>query len=537
MPGTYWASTFECSSGPNSIYNWFNNIFNSAGYPANWWVGATYVAIDRATGTSFGSGTITASTANTGSTGTVFSLNPALSRPCTPSTETPNYSIGDVIIVRLNAKNKNFTPNQLNSGICSSATWNTSDTSPASTNTQQSLECLSGASAVWAMDQVLLNATNPNGALASTYVPWINLNGTYTATFKAKCLSAGCSIGVSLARSEGTTYVNYTTVSPAFNATPGAGWQTFYCNLSGCNTSSSTTFTASETGSQTSGLYFVQGCTGTCLVQDADVIEGSTMAGNTTVFRDAVVYELEKIHPGSIRYMDGTQWCSDVADQIAATGNRRWCGASEYVNWLEGPPIGYNDVLALANAVGSDAWISVGLLNQASDWTTLINWLNSSGWISTFAASGHKIYLEDGNEAWNTGVPATLYQGNGTAYGYTLGLNMAAAKSASGYNSSVIKLVGDSWNAGTQGYSAWGWLALTMQAAGCTLSSRTNCPDLVDNAPYTLNYLANSMTATPARVCPPRERRFLTNGQRFPTSIQLPPHQPMRPRFTSISSM
>src|SRR5450631_1793624 len=23
MPGTYWASTFECSGGPNSIYNWF----------------------------------------------------------------------------------------------------------------------------------------------------------------------------------------------------------------------------------------------------------------------------------------------------------------------------------------------------------------------------------------------------------------------------------------------------------------------------------------------------------------------------------
>ena len=46
---------------------------------------------------------------------------------------------------------------------------------------------------------------------------------------------------------------------------------------------------------------------------------------------------------------------------------------------------------------------------------------------------GHKIYLEDGNEAWNSGMGATLYHGNGMAYGYTLGPNMAAAKSAEGY--------------------------------------------------------------------------------------------------------
>ncbi len=161
------------------------------------------------------------------------------------------------------------------------------------------------------------------------------------------------------------------------------------------------------------------------------------------------------------------------------------------MNWLEGPPIGYNDVLALANFIGSDAWISVGLLNQASDWTTLINWLNSSGWTSTFAASGHKIYLEDGNEAWNTGVPATLFQGNGLAYGYTLGLNMAAAKAASGYNGVVIKLVADGWATGTQGYGPYGWIALTMQAARCNFSSKASCPDFIDSAPYTLNYLAS----------------------------------------------
>ncbi|MDP9051523.1 MAG: chitobiase/beta-hexosaminidase C-terminal domain-containing protein [Acidobacteriota bacterium] len=478
MPGTYWASTFQCSpGGPNTTTSWYNNITNSNGYPDNWWVGATFVAINSSTGTSYGSGTITASTANTGSSGTTFTLSPAISSAC-------NASQSDVLIVRLSAANSNYSPNQMNAGICASATWNTADTSPSSTNTIQSLETPNGCRSYFSMDQVLLNATNTNSTLAGTYVPWINLNGTYTATFKAKCLVSGCSIGYNVGRIGSASYVATTTVNPVYNPTPGQGWTTYTKG-----------FTATETGSQTTSLSFGLVCNGTCLIQDVDVIEGSTMAANSTVFRDAVVYELQKIHPGSIRYMDGTQWCSDVEDQIASTGNRRWCGASEYVNWLEGPPIGYNDILSLANLIGSDAWISVGLLNQASDWTTLVNWLNTSGWTSTFAASGHKIYLEDGNEAWNTGVPATLFQGNGTAYGYTLGRNMAAAKAASGYNSGVIKLVANGWAAGTQGYGAYGWLAITMQAAGCTSSSGPSCPDLIDTAPYTLDYLGSFDTS------------------------------------------
>ena len=39
----------------------------------------------------------------------------------------------------------------------------------------------------------------------------------------------------------------------------------------------------------------------------------------------------------------------DVADEIAATGNRRWCGASDYLGPGCRPPMGYNDVLALGN--------------------------------------------------------------------------------------------------------------------------------------------------------------------------------------------
>jgi len=468
MPGQYFATTFSCNSGgTQSTTNWYNNIVDGSGFPPNFWVGASFVAINAGNGTSYGSGTITASTSNV-SSGANLTLSPAISSACSPSNN-------DVLIVRLNAQNTLEPPTfALNGNVCPGATWDVGDTSPASTNTYQSLKMPTGCGLTFYIDATVSNRTNTN-SYGSTQVNFINLNGSYNATFKAKCAVSGCSLNFSVVRLGGTNFVGSTTVNPSYNTTPGVGWTTY-----------NYPFTGSETGSQSTSVSYAFTCTGTCLLQDADVVEGSTLAGNTTVFRDAVVYALEKIHPGSIRYMDSSQWCSDVADEIAATGNRRWCGASAYLPQNAGQAIGYNDVLALGNIIGSDVLISVGQLNGASDWTTLINWLSSSGWISTYAAAGHKIYLEDGNENWNS-VSASIYNGNGTAYGYTLGLNVAAAKAASGYKSSVIKLVGNSWVAPNQGYGAFGWIQNTLTTAHRTAS--TGLPDYVDNAPYMLNYL------------------------------------------------
>jgi hypothetical protein len=469
FPGTYAGATYVCSSdGSNSTTEWYNNITDASGYAANFWAGASYVAINAAKGTSYGSGTVTASTSNKGSKGITFTLTPALNAPCSPSQN-------DVLIVRQMGPNGVLAPNQLLK-VCSGATWNTSDTSPYSTNTQQSLEMPTGCGLTFYLDATVANRTNTNASLAAQQVNFINLNGSYNATFKAKCASSGCSVTFNLGRFGSPGYIGTTTVNPSYSAAAGAGWTTY-----------NYPFTASETGNQSSTIGFTFSCTGACLMQDADVIEGSTLADNTTEFRDAVVYELQKIHPGSIRYMDASQWCSDVADEIAPTGNRRWCGGNEYIPGV-GPPIGYNDVLALANSVGSDVLISVGMLNQPSDWSMLIQWLNTSGWISKYTASGHKIYLEDGNEAWNSGVMPSLYYGNGMAYGSTVGPNMAAAKSASGYNSNIIKLVANGWGAPNQGYGPWGWVHNVLTLAQATPNG---LPDFVDEAPYALSYLGN----------------------------------------------
>jgi hypothetical protein len=469
FPGTYAGATYPCSGGgSNTTTTWYDSITDPSGFPANFWAGSNYVAINAATGTSYGSGVVTASTSNTGTTGITFTLSPALSAACNPSQN-------DVLIVRQTAATTLFAPNQL-LNVCSGASWDTSDTSPSSSNTQRSLQMPTGCGLTFYIDATVSNRTNTNGQGGSTQVNFININGSYAATFKAKCLVAGCSVNFSLGRLGGTTYVANTTVSPGFSTTPGVEWTTY-----------DFPFTASETGVQDQTVGYSFTCTGSCLLQDVDVVEGSTLPGNTTAFRDAVVYELQMLHPGSIRYMDASQWCSDVADEIASTGNRRWCGASSWTPGV-GQAMGYNDVLELANFLNTDVLISVGQLNQPSDWAMLVNWLSSSGWISKYAASGHTIYLEDGNEAWNSGVGSTLFYGNGYAYGYTLGPNMAAAKSATGYDPHVIKLVGNSWAAPNQGYGQFGWVHNVL-----TIAQRTpnGLPDFLDDAPYTLNYVGN----------------------------------------------
>jgi hypothetical protein len=476
MPSGYWQSSWTCATGgpANSTTNWYTNVTNgSQAYPAGFFVGATFIAKSAATGATLGAGTITASTANTGATGISFTLSPAISSVC-------NASNNDVLVVKLTAQNTLAAPNQILPDVCGGATFNSSDTSPASTNTTQSLQMPNGCTLQSGVDQTLGNLTNANSTLAAASSVYLNLNGSYTLTFKAKCPVSTCSLAYNFGR-VGSAALTSGTVTPTVNSTPGAGWTTY-----------SFSFTGSETGSQTSTAMLDFTSTGTVLMQDADVIEGSTLAGNTTAFRDSVVRKLQALHPGSIRYMDGANWCSDVADEIGPTGNRRWCSMNNFVAYALNPPLGYNDVLALCNFIGSDCWITVGQFNLPADWTTLITWLSTSGWTSTFASAGHKIYLEEGNEAWNTGAVGGLWMGNGPVYGSFLGPNMAAAKAATGYNSSVIKLVGDSFAAPNQGDGQYGWVQNVLTAAQAT---KNGLPDFVDNAPYMLDSLGSITTS------------------------------------------
>ena len=51
FPGTYAGATYPCSGGgSNTTTTWYNSITDASGYPANFWAGASFVAINAATG-------------------------------------------------------------------------------------------------------------------------------------------------------------------------------------------------------------------------------------------------------------------------------------------------------------------------------------------------------------------------------------------------------------------------------------------------------------------------------------------------------
>ena len=486
MQSAYWQSSYTCTAGgTNDATHWYNNATDTGGYPANFWVGATYIAVNASNGTSYGTGTITASTANTGSTGIQFTLGTPLSSACSTSEQ-------DMLIVKFtNAPQGLITPQQFGIDACPGATWNTSDTSPASSNTVQSLQIPTACTVQFGSDQSEANSTNSNSTLAAQGVGWISINGNYTFTFKAKCPILTCSLAYTVGRQSGATYL-IGVVLPSVNATPGAGWTTY-----------SIPFSAAETGTTVQGtLQYRLYSVGEALIQDMDVIEGSTLPGNTTAYRDSVVRKLQALSPGSLRFMDGGDWCSNIPDMITAgtnpvpgaawqvQGNNRACGMNEYVPAGLQVPLGYTDKLQLCVLINTDCWLTIGQFNLPSDWTTLINWLSSQGWVSTFAGIGHKIYLEEGNEAWNSGATGGLWAGGGTTYGHFLGPNMAAAKAATGYNSSVIKLVGDNNTAGGAGPYSWEYAALSVAQ-----QTKNGIPDVMDQAAYTLNDLTGYTTS------------------------------------------
>jgi hypothetical protein len=123
----YWQASWVCSSGgKNDTRHWYNNAAGSpGGYPANFWVGARYIAVNASTGTPYGEGIITASTSNTGTTGIEFTLGTPLTSAC----RTENQ---DMLIVKFdNAAVGTLSPQQmLGNGVCPGASWDTSDTSP-----------------------------------------------------------------------------------------------------------------------------------------------------------------------------------------------------------------------------------------------------------------------------------------------------------------------------------------------------------------------------------------------------------------------
>lgn len=481
LPPPIFRLIYPCYSGgtTNTPTSWYSALFSSTGFPANFWNGASYTYEPFQT---YGltNGTVTASTSNISTTtGITLTLGTGLPAACTPGTNTTNT---DYLVVRQDYSNipvNTVTPADY--GLLTSASF-VADTSPASTNTYQSLSVANGQTQNFFIDAVF-GTWAPDPALGS--VTWLNMNGSYNLTYKAKCTGSAGAVTYTANRIGGTTFISGTDTLPSCSATSGVGWQTY-----------NHTFTASETGSQAATIqlsYAVSSTGGNVLLQDMDIIEGSTLAGNTTPFRDAVVRALQKINPGSLRLMTPASWSSSVPCQTSAIGMQCASGLKGFTIASVLNSIGYDDFLQLAYLLKAEPYITTGSFQTPADIAALVTWESTSGWTAKFKALGLHEWTADVNEPWNSGATGNQDGGNGYGYGLIMGAHVPPFRAATGYDSAVNRFVGANHFAGSQSYFNGGgtWVFNVLGQAGCTTTGGSTCPDAMEIAPYTLNTIDN----------------------------------------------
>ena len=477
---SYWAS----NGGTQSTTNFYSNLFSGGGFPANFWQGGTYNVISGTAGTGqLGTGTVTAQTQNQ-TAGPNFTLSPALSAPAVGGTN----SNADTLLVQCRSYTQCpniVAPVSSVINVSGTASWST-DVSNLSANQVQSLQVANGT-ITFTLDQLAPQAQN---TVSTASVNAININGSYTETHQDKCAVSGCSVSWTLTRG-GTTLA-----SGSDSPSPSA-----WAKLTNA-------FTGTENGSQNAQLLLRYVCTGTCLFADMTVIEGSTLAGNTTPFRDDFVLALQKAKVGVIRYMGTFNWGSDVTSMLQPYGAVQATNSGPESVTGFGMPIPYPAVLQLAQFLNASVVLDIGKGNSGADYTILANYLGgtcgtgagsaircaagiTTPWNTTFA--GREIDPEEMNEAWNGSVGGQLDAGNGVGYGYWMGPLNTAFKAATGYSSTVNHTIASGWASTGQATGPFGWTQNAMNNAGCTNGTQTACPYYMEFAFYLLGAL-NSIT-------------------------------------------
>jgi hypothetical protein len=302
---------------------------------------------------------------------------------------------------------------------------------------------------------------------------FVQLNGVYTLTFRAKGLAGSNSLSVNVSRQQtpkhGTlTYLNQ-------NVHLNNQWQDYTFS-----------FHADEDGSYigvAAVTFAISG--GAALLDDAALTEEAA-ADNPTPFRNAVVDRLRELHPGVLRYMDnGTDFGSTIDNMIAVPDARQRAGYSQNSAEQDDIPIGLVEFLELCQAIGAEPWFTVPNAVSLAEMQDLIQFLNgdtstrygamraargqSAPWTSVFPV----IHLELGNENWNTGsFPGeTINDPVGT--GQRAQDVFTAARQSPEYNASKFDLIMNGW-AVVPWYNQQELL-------------HTSAADTIDVAPYTFN--------------------------------------------------
>ncbi len=463
-----WQQSSQC--GASTTDSWTDTNRYSP-QPANFLRGATYQVIS---GPNKGaSGRILSSTA-AGASGVIYRLSGKLQAPCISGGNS------DEMILRcrtpLSSCVGGYTPAQL-AGINITevgggrVAFETSDVSPSSS----SLQAL----------QLTAPANGGNAGVTANFdavlfaKSFINLNGTYTLTFRAKGTSGEPTLSYSVYRAGRDEYL-LGKMTPVITPNAGEGWTNY-----------SFSFTASETGSHdATGQVRLDASNGTVLLQDIALTEAPT-GGNTTVFRNAVYQRLLALHPGLLRMMTDSSWGCTPENMMQPTlSGRLLCGFNSYKQYGEPISYGWSDFLDLVHKVGAtDAWITFSVYATPADMANIAAYLSGKcgngnvytamrcnygqtvPWTSVF----NHIYLEMGNEIWNSPNGINAYGNGGLNYGSLVAENVAALRASSFYRNNM-KFVASGFI--LQSNSIYGWNATVLTAAGKHL------PDYIDGAPY-----------------------------------------------------
>ena len=269
---------------------------------------------------------------------------------------------------------------------------------------------------------------------------FLDLNGTYTFSIWAKSVSG----------SSPTLFVNF--------LRGGTSYYSHTFALTGTWTQYTGTFSVSETGVQSNFLFLNLATAGTedIRVFGASVKENSAI-GDTSNFRDAVVTRLKALKPGIIRMWDGSTGDTSPLNNMLSDEYSRapvgFLAGQAYPGYQNNISYSIGDFLRLAANIGSEAWIVVPPTITPTDASNLVDYLagsSSTTYGAIRAAQGQTapwtsivshIYLELGNEQWNSGFSGGDMAYNPAKYGALAQTLFGAMKSNSNWNSSYLSTV------------------------------------------------------------------------------------------------
>ena len=428
--------------------------------PTGFWKGSTYLVLSgKSTGAS---GTVVSSTKNPSSCsgcGQIIQFDKSI-----------NAAAGDY-----------FVMTQPFSGNGDSGWWDNisgggtigSETTDLSPNTPGKQALLISASGSGKSASVAQYFDNESG------LSFIQMNGAFEVTFRAKGVGGNNQLNVNVARLMPSGVANY--LSQTVTLTN--AWKDY-----------ALTFTANETGSASGTAQLVFSASGSSVeLDDVSLNQTNSSTSNPTAFRDDVVNALKELNPGTIRMMAaGAALGSDIPNQLQVPGARYREGFSTGSTSESAVAYGIHEFLQLCQTVGADPWITIPTATTTTEMSDFIQYLTGTGsdqWSALRIARGqsapwttvfNKIHIEFGNETWNGS-----FRGESMNYNAYPGLAnkiFGAARQTAGYSASKFDLVLDGL-AASPGYN------------GVLLKTSTQ-HDSIDIAPYLLYSANNEAQAT-----------------------------------------